>query len=188
MIAVGSELEPDDRAWLLAHARDAIREHLGRVARTRMPAPAGARRPSGAFVTLHLSGELRGCVGTLEHDRSLDEAVASMAIAAGFHDPRFPPLETGEVDDLDIEISVLGPLLAARPEDVVPGLHGVAVSSEGRRAVYLPSVATEEGWDRERLLEETCLKAGLEANCWRAPSTRISIFTAEVFGDRREDV
>ncbi|MGH7803224.1 MAG: AMMECR1 domain-containing protein, partial [Candidatus Binatia bacterium] len=97
--------------------------------------------------------------------------------------PRFPPLEVAELAELELEISVLGPLVDARPDDVVLGIHGVSVSSDGRRAVYLPKVAIEAGWSREQLLEETCLKAGLAKDAWRDGTTRLAIFTADVFGD-----
>jgi AmmeMemoRadiSam system protein A len=178
-------LSEEERAWLLAHARAAIAERFG-------TAPLGAHPPSavlmnacGAFVSLHRLGELRGCIGTLARDRRLDEVVAEMAVAAAFHDPRFPPLEPEELDDLTLEISVIGPLFEARPEDVVPGVHGVSIAAEGRRAVYLPKVAIEAGWDRVQLLEETCLKAGLAPNGWRDPAIELSVFTAEVFVDSR---
>ena len=149
------------------------------------PSPSVARR-RGAFVSLYRGDELRGCVGTLADDRPLDEVVPEMAVAAGFHDPRFAPLAREELADLEVEVSVLGPLTDALPEDVVPGVHGVAVAAEGRRAVYLPKVALEAGWDRQQLLEETCRKAGLAEDAWRDPETRLSIFTAEVFGDSRD--
>jgi AmmeMemoRadiSam system protein A len=178
-------LSVDDRAWLLARAHAAIAEELGVASVALLPPSPAVMRLRGAFVSLYRGDELRGCVGTLVSDRPLDETVAEMAVAAGFHDPRFSPLGIEELADLELEVSVLGPLTDALPEDVVPGVHGVAVAAEGRRAVYLPKVAIEAGWDREDLLAETCRKAGLADDAWRDPATRLSIFTAEVFGDSR---
>lgn len=160
---------------------------MGIVSAASAPPPSSLASPCGAFVSLHRAGELRGCVGTLAPDRPLAEVVAEMAVAASFHDPRFPPLEREELEEIAIEISVLGPLIEALPEEVVPGLHGVSIAAEGRRAVYLPKVAIEAGWNREQLLEETCRKAGLDDDAWRDPATRLSIFTAEVFGDSLEN-
>jgi AmmeMemoRadiSam system protein A len=181
--AFEGRLSDEDRAWLLAHARAAIAERFGAAPISADRPPPAVVHARSAFVSLHRLGELRGCIGTLEADRRLDEVVSEMAVAAAFHDPRFPPLEREELDDLTLEISVLGPLVEARPEDVVPGVHGVSIAAEGRRAVYLPKVAIEAGWDRARLLEETCLKAGLAPDGWRDPMTELCVFTAEVFDD-----
>jgi AmmeMemoRadiSam system protein A len=179
-------LSVEDRAWLLARAREVIAEELGVRPVASPPPPSSVAKLRGAFVSLYRGDELRGCVGTIASDRPLDEVVAEMAVAAGFRDPRFSPLVQDELAELELEISVLGPLIDAHPEEVVPGVHGVAIAAQGRRAVYLPKVASEAGWDREQLLGETCLKAGLEVDAWRDPATRVSIFTAVVFGDSRE--
>jgi AmmeMemoRadiSam system protein A len=140
---------------------------------------------AGAFVTLHKQGELRGCIGTFRSDRNLEDVVRDMAIAAAFEDPRFSPLEPEELDEVDIEISVLSPLREIKDvNEIEVGKHGLYISRGFRSGVLLPQVATEYNWDRETFLVHTCLKAGLPEDAWKDPKTKIEVFTAEVFGER----
>jgi len=140
---------------------------------------------SGAFVSLHTrSGRLHGCIGCFCGRGPLTETVASMAVSAGFHDPRFPPVDASELDELEVEISVLSPLQPlSDPEEIEVGRHGIQISRGPRRGVLLPQVATQYGWDRRRFLEETCCKAGLPRDAWRDPATTIQVFTADVFSE-----
>ena len=152
------------------------------------PAPAdleGLPEASGAFVTLKRDGQLRGCIGTLECWRPLAEEVARVAVSAAREDPRFDPLRPAELDDLDVEVSVLGPLEAIDPRDpdaIEIGRHGLVVEQGRRRGLLLPQVATEWGWDREQFLSHTCTKAGLPPDCWRR-GAKVYRFAADVFGD-----
>jgi len=142
---------------------------------------------SGAFVTLKLNGRLRGCIGTLECRRSLADEVARVAASAAREDPRFEPLRASELQGLDVEISVLGPLETIDPLDPAAfeiGRHGLVVEQGSRRGLLLPQVATEWGWHREEFLTHTCLKAGLSPDAWRHGAT-VYRFTGEVFGDER---
>ncbi len=174
----------EDRLLLLSIARRSIREtSLRDPIEPTVPLSERLRVPAAAFVSLHSGGELRGCIGTFARDRPLHRVVRDMATAAAFDDPRFTPVREEEVDSIDIEISVLSDLRRTEPEFVVPGLHGVSIVFGEHKGVFLPQVATEAGWDRMALLEQTCLKAGLPANAWRDPAAEISVFTAEVFGD-----
>ncbi len=88
-----------------------------------------------------------------------------------------------ELRDAKLEISILSALSAARAEDVVLGQHGVVVTRGPRRGLLLPKVAVEQGWDRDKLLDETCAKAGLPPGAWAHDDTRLEIFTAEVFAE-----
>lgn len=149
------------------------------------PEPADSGGGQGAFVTLHLEGALRGCIGVFEGGESLGETIKQMAISAAFGDPRFPALSSmRELARCDIEISVLSPLKETTPEEIEVGRHGVCVSRGMNRGVLLPQVATEQGWDRETFLAHTCLKAGLPSAAWRDPDTRLESFTAEIFGEK----
>lgn len=149
-----------------------------------VPSPAGnLARPAGAFVTLHLRGRLRGCIGRMESLDPLADVVAQCAAAAATEDPRFSPLQAHELMDLAVEISVLSALEIARPEQIEPGKHGLLISRGVLKGVLLPQVATQFRWTRERFLEETCRKGGLEPEAWMHPDTRIEIFTAEVFSE-----
>ena len=152
-------------------------------------APAGDPGPfpeaSGAFVTLKRDGQLRGCIGTLECRRPLAEEVARVAVSAAREDPRFDPVRPAELDDLDVEVSVLGPLEEIDPRDpgaIEIGRHGLVVEQGRRRGLLLPQVATEWGWDREAFLAHTCAKAGLPADCWQH-GAKVYRFAADVFGD-----
>jgi AmmeMemoRadiSam system protein A len=138
---------------------------------------------AGAFVTLHRRGRLCGCIGRAEPAEPLADVVARCAAAAAKEDPRFSPLQADELVELEIEISVLSPLETASPEQVDPGRHGLMISRGLRRGVLLPQVAIEHRWTRERFLEETCRKGGLEPDAWMSPETRIEVFTAEVFSE-----
>jgi uncharacterized protein (TIGR00296 family) len=88
-----------------------------------------------------------------------------------------------ELAELEIEISVLSGVQRAQPEDVEAGLHGLVITRDERRGVLLPQVAREHRWPVERFLEETCRKAGLDANAWKDPGTQVEIFTAETFSE-----
>ena len=121
---------------------------------------------TGAFVTLKRDGQLRGCIGTLECRLSLAGEIARLAVCAAREDPRFDPVQPQELDELDIEVSVLGPLQLIDPRDASAfeiGRHGLVVEQGPRRGLLLPQVAVEWGWDREQFLSQTCRKAGLPA-------------------------
>lgn len=146
------------------------------------PLTPALKEKRGAFVTLHLDHQLRGCIGTIEPIKPLAEVVQEMAVAAAFQDPRFPPLSAKELDRIDLEISVLTPLVqVSDPQEIEVGRHGLVVERGYRRGLLLPQVATEYHWDRQTFLEHTCLKAGLPPDAWRDPQTRIYRFGAEVF-------
>jgi AmmeMemoRadiSam system protein A len=140
---------------------------------------------SGAFVTLKRGGRLRGCIGTLQCTRPLAEEVRRVAVSAAREDPRFSPLTPSELEDLEIEVSVLGPLEEIDPFDAAAfeiGQHGLVVEQGRRRGLLLPQVATEWNWNRETFLSQTALKAGLPAEAWRQ-GARVFRFFAEVLTD-----
>jgi AmmeMemoRadiSam system protein A len=177
-----SELSPDDRLALLALARQAVASALG------LPAPDPARRPAfarvgGAFVTVHVDGELRGCIGIPEASRPLGDVIPYCARAAAFEDPRFRPLDATELDRLHVEISVLSPLTPLRDAlDLHVGRHGLIVEQGGRRGLLLPQVATEHRWSAGEFLRHTCRKAGLPPDAWERGAS-LSVFEADVFSD-----
>lgn len=144
------------------------------------------KQPRGVFVTLHRAGRLRGCIGDLEGRLPLDLNVRDKAIASATQDPRFEPVQPDEVRELVIEISVLSPM--RRVEDageIVAGKHGVMVCQGRRAGVFLPQVATEQGWNREQMLNHLCYeKAGLAEDAWRH-GAELYVFTAQVFGEER---
>ncbi|RLB58246.1 MAG: AMMECR1 domain-containing protein [Deltaproteobacteria bacterium] len=183
------KLTPAERRRLLQVARQTIAQQLtqGRFEQVEADSP-GLSRPGGAFVTLHLQGQLRGCIGTFTSEQPLVYTVQEMAVSAAQRDPRFPPLRPEELDAVDLEISVLSPLRQIDdPQLVEVGRHGIYITRGFHSGVLLPQVATEYGWDRETFLDHTCLKAGLPPGCWREAGTRIEVFEAEVFGEKDDN-
>ncbi len=181
-------LSDAERRLLIEHARAAVLSKIGgeRDARAdgeESVAPALAA-PGAAFVTLHVGGALRGCIGTLERRRSLWSVVGDMAAAAATRDPRFPPIDATDLQAMTVEISVLTPdVVIHRPEEIEIGRHGLDVRRGGARGLLLPQVAVEHGFDREKFLAATCRKAGLPADAWNDGDTEIRVFEADVFGD-----
>jgi AmmeMemoRadiSam system protein A len=177
-------LSKSERQQLLVLARTVIVEA---VTQRRLPDSTaqdeifGERR--GVFVTLHVRGELRGCIGTTEGSEPLGDAVIRCAATAALQDPRFAPMDPEELDGLEIEISVLSPLETMRPEDIEIGRHGLIISDQGHRGLLLPQVAVEHKLSMEEFLAETCRKARLPRDAWRWPTTVIQGFTCEVFSD-----
>jgi AmmeMemoRadiSam system protein A len=179
-----SPLSSEDRRALLDLARQAIAEAVRRGPALDLPELRGAlAEPAGAFVTLHRHGRLRGCIGEIGALKPLGRAVANCAARSAVEDPRFDPVREEEVAELEIEISVLSRLEEIVPEQVEAGRHGLLVVCGNHRGLLLPQVATEHHWGRERFLEETCTKAGLERDAWRDPATQLLAFTAEVFSE-----
>lgn len=165
-------------------AREAVKSAVGAPAAT-IDVSSEFPEASGAFVTIKRRGRLRGCIGTLQCHRPLPDEVRRVAISAAREDPRFPPLTAAELDGLEVEVSILGPLEAIDPQDPAAfeiGRHGLVVEQGHRRGLLLPQVATEWGWDREEFLSQTCVKAGLAPDAWRH-GARVFRFTGEVFGD-----
>jgi AmmeMemoRadiSam system protein A len=163
------------RAVILAVERGELLENL--------PLDDDLQQAGGAFVTLHRLGRLRGCVGQLASNEPLISVVAYCAMAAALEDPRFAPMGVDDLTGIEIEISVLSPLVEISPGQIEPGKHGLLISRDGRRGVLLPQVAQEYGWTTERFLEETCAKAGLERDAWKHPEARVQAFTAKVFSE-----
>jgi AmmeMemoRadiSam system protein A len=180
-------LNQEQRTQLLRIARQSIEAVLGgeRPALDVSTIDDELKRPSGAFVTLHTkAGDLRGCIGSIQAVAPLYEAVSSSAIHAAIRDPRFHPVTAAELASLQVEISVMSPIVPVRDvSEIEAGRDGLIISRGGRAGLLLPQVASEYGWDRETFLAQTCVKAGLSHDAWRSPETRIERFSAEVFSE-----
>ena len=170
---------------MLALARLAIEEAIlhGRIVNN-LPSEGAFAGRRGVFVTLHVAGKLRGCIGVVEGLEPLGEGIARCAASAALEDPRFPSLKKEELQDLSIEISLLSPLAPIRPEEIAIGRHGLYIAQGSHRGLLLPQVATEHHLDREQFLAETSRKAGLPREAWREPETVISGFTCEILSDQ----
>jgi AmmeMemoRadiSam system protein A len=180
---------PTERYQLLALARRALKEA---VAPDRSPAdtnnwPAKFRESRGCFVTLTEAGALRGCIGHIFPQESLYRAIQDNARSAALEDPRFRPVQPGELNQLEIEISVLTepkPLPFTLPEDLLaklqPGKDGVVLKLGGRGATYLPQV-WEQLPDKVEFLNHLSEKAGCAPGDWRKPGTSVLIYHVEAF-------
>jgi AmmeMemoRadiSam system protein A len=177
-----------EKQILLNTVRESIRARLFGTKMEMPPTTPTLQQKSGAFVTLHKKGKLRGCIGYVLAYKSLIDTVREMAEAAAFNDPRFPALSPEELKDLHIEISVLSPLQTIhKPDEIHVGVHGIIIHQGSRSGLLLPQVATEYNWDRETFLNQTCRKAGLPGDCWKQPGTKIEIFSAVIFDENNKD-
>jgi AmmeMemoRadiSam system protein A len=181
---VSEPLTSAQQRALLKLARRALEHYF----KTGTPLREPARDPAlkerrGAFVTLKVDGELRGCIGYPLPYKPLDETVIEMAVAAATQDFRFESLGPRDLDRTTIEISVLGlPEEVCSPEAVDVGCHGIVISKGRRRGLLLPQVPVEHKWDRETYLKHGCLKAGLGPDEWKT-GAKIEVFTAQVFSE-----
>jgi uncharacterized protein len=185
-----NHISDPDRSYLLSIARQAIENATsGRSApRVDIENLSPILQENGAsFVTLTVRGYLRGCVGALEPSQSLVMDVREHAVAAAFHDYRFPPVQANEVKDLEIEISYLSrpkPLNYENPDDlprlIKPHIDGVVIMDGRQRATFLPQV-----WEKipepEEFLDELCMKMGASANLWRQKKLNVLIYQVEEF-------
>jgi AmmeMemoRadiSam system protein B/AmmeMemoRadiSam system protein A len=131
--------------------------------------PESLKMALGAFVTLKINGELRGCIGRFISSEPLFNVVSESAISSAFEDPRFSPLTPGEYKNTDIEITVLGPLKKINNiGEIVLGRHGIYIKKGQMAGTMLPQVATENGWTVEEFLGYTSRdKAGLGWDGWK---------------------
>lgn len=183
-----SLLGPDERRALLRAARDAINGALpgGKKKPEDIPDIPSFKKPCGAFVTLTKYGDLRGCIGYVEPETPLYNTVVAAAKAAAFKDTRFLPVTSEEMEDIEIEISVLKPPEPVKSWRAIEiGRHGVILSKHGRRALFLPHVATERNWDLPTTLAHLAMKAGLQPDDWREGAS-FEVFEAEVFGETED--
>ncbi len=179
------QLSVADKKELLRIARASIASALSdRPSERSEQSGASLKERCGAFVTLHLHGELRGCIGYIEARFPLYETIEEAAVKAAFEDPRFLPLSAEEFEEVEIEISVLSPLQEVSSVDGIEvGKHGLVIDGGYTRGLLLPQVATEYGWGREQFLAQTCRKAGLPADAWNKKGVTIYSFTSDVFSE-----
>jgi len=178
-----NEFTPEERAVLLKVAHESILSALERREISLSPPSPHFAEPRGAFTTIYLHGQLRGCVGYVFPVTSVYRTVAETARAAAFEDTRFSPVTVEEAAGVEVSLSILSPLKVISPEELEIGVHGLVVSQGARRGLLLPQVPVEHHWDRTTFIEQTCLKAGLPRDAWQKGAT-LEAFTAEVFGDR----
>lgn len=181
---MNNRLSAVEKEKLLAIARESI---IGFVNNGQAPnfqvTEESLLAKQGCFVTIKKDGSLRGCLGQFTSDSPLHLLVKEMAIAAATRDPRFYPMRSEDLENFELEISVLSSLSKIESIDEIEiGKHGLYIEKNFYRGVLLPQVAVEYGWDRNTFLGQTCLKAGLSKDDWKDEAD-IYIFSAEIYGD-----
>jgi uncharacterized protein len=179
---LAQEFNAEERRILLGLAHESIESAFENREISLDPPSPHLGEARGAFTTIYLRGELRGCVGYIFPVASVYRTVAETARAAAFEDTRFWPVTRDEAPDLRVSLSILSLLESIRPEQVEVGRHGLLVSQHGHRGLLLPQVPVEHQWSRETFLAQTCRKAGLPPDAWQK-GAMLEAFTAEVFSD-----
>ncbi len=181
-------ISENDKLLLLQMARQRIVEHLAPEPGKQVSGsgiPDSVRIRCGAFVSLYVKNELRGCIGTFSENEMLYVNVRKMALSAAVSDSRFSPIEASELKQLIIEISVLSPRKKiSGPEEIVLGTHGIYIQDGAYRGTLLPQVALKQNWSVEQFLGNCSkYKAGLGWEGWKTAE----LYTYEAFVFSSED-
>lgn len=135
------------------------------------------KEQAACFVELEKNCTLRGCIGSMVPHRPLYGDVVANAMSAAFKDPRFPPVMDWEIEEISIEVSVLGDFDDTKKiEDIEIGVHGVSLERSGRKAVLLPKIATRYDMTLEDFLDAACIRAGIVQGGWDEPDTKLILF------------
>ncbi|MEW6417475.1 MAG: AmmeMemoRadiSam system protein B [Nitrospirota bacterium] len=175
-----SLLTEKEKKELLGLARNTITEYVtnGKVSEIEMKNPK-LKADGAVFVTIKRNGLLRGCIGHIQPIMPLYQSVIKNAVAACSSDLRFTPMKKDELNDMDVEVSVLSPLEPLKDvKNVQVGKHGLVIVKGMQSGLLLPQVAQELGWDRGTFLEQICAKAGLPRGAWK--DADLYTFTAEI--------
>lgn len=180
------QLSEKDKSTLLKLARKVLENKIRKGMETTINIDHYSKtlqEPMGAFVTLSIHGQLRGCIGRFQPDAPLVEVVRDMTISAALRDPRFPPVKKEELDSVEIEISVLTPLRKIEsPEEFILGKHGIYMVRGGRSGTFLPQVAQTTGWSREEFLGHCARdKAGIGWDGWKTAD--LYVYEAIIFSE-----
>ncbi len=185
-----SQITDDDGKILVKTARLIVTEYLKNRSKIKLDQSfeSNFSFKSGVFVTLNTAMGLRGCVGFPLPDKKLYNALSEAAIAAATEDPRFPPVNVDELDQITFEVTVLTPPEVIHisdtmeyPSKIKVGRDGLIVKHGFNSGLLLPQVSVEYGWTEEEFLSHTCEKAGLPENCWKDKETQVQKFEGIVF-------
>ena len=180
-------LTEEEKTFLLSLARNTLETYTKtgtppKLAPTEYLLTSRLKEKYGVFVTLKKCDELRGCIGYILPRTSLFQAVIENTINSSSYDMRFNPVESNETSNITIEISVLSHLKKInKPDEFIIGKEGIVIRKGPVNAVFLPQVATEQGWNREETLCQLCRKAGLSKDAWKEDGMEFYVFTADVF-------
>ncbi|CAJ35756.1 TIGR00296 family protein [Methanocella arvoryzae] len=182
-------LSLEDGTLAVKTARNVIEEYVKTGNYSKFELPKTFDRPGGVFVTLSINHDLRGCIGypyPME-DMSLGEALADAAMSAATRDPRFPRVHKNELDQIRVEVTILGQpeLLKCkpleRPHHIKIGRDGLIIEYGLHKGLLLPQVPVEWHWDATEFLENLCLKAGISPDAWVEEKAKIYTFGGQIF-------
>ena len=185
-----SQLSDNDGELLVKTARLIVTEYLKNNSKIKLDQSfeSNFSFKTGVFVTLNNTTGLRGCVGFPLPDKKLYNALSEAAIDAATEDPRFPPVNAVELDQITFEVTVLTPPEVIHisdtmeyPSKIKVGRDGLIVKHGFNSGLLLPQVPVEYGWTEEEFLSHTCEKAGLPGNCWKDKETQVQKFEGIVF-------
>lgn len=179
-------LSEEDKKKLLLGARESIQSILKNAVSSPINYEVHPllKNNSGAFVTLRINKNLRGCIGYIFSKMNLYETVCEAAVQAAFNDPRFLPLLKNEFERINIEISVLSsPVPINDYSEIQIGTHGILLNEIENKALLLPQVAIENNFNREKFLCALCEKAGMHLFAWQKKKLNLSVFSADVFSE-----
>lgn len=183
-------ISKENGEYLLKIAKQSIETYLKDGVEIEVPSdcPDELKEKLGVFCTLNKYGELRGCIGFIDGYFPVVDATIKVAISAATEDPRFPPLTLDELNDIDLEITILTKpelIEVNKPEEylekIIIGEDGLIVQKGLKRGLLLPQVATENSMDTKEFLEHTCIKAYLKEDSWLEENTEVFKFQGQVF-------
>jgi uncharacterized protein len=184
------KLSDDDGELLVKTARKVVTEFLKNRIKVKINEEIEKKFSfnSGVFVTLNKQDNLRGCIGYPLPDKKLLDALVDSAISASIEDPRFPSVDSDELDKITFEVTVLTPPSEIKvndtleyPSKIKVGRDGLIVKLGSESGILLPQVPKEYGWNEEEFLGYTCEKAGLAKESWKNKETKILKFEGIVF-------
>ncbi|MFP4525749.1 MAG: AmmeMemoRadiSam system protein A [Bacteroidales bacterium] len=183
------QLKPEEKKELLKIARETLESYIREGKKPEIEESRLTeilKEKTGAFVTLSKKGNLRGCIGHFEANKPLYQIVQEMAVAASTQDIRFSPVEEDELDEIEIEISVLTPMEKVSSADEIElGKHGVYIKNGPNAGTFLPQVAESTGWSKEEFLGHLARdKAGLSWEAWKDKDTELYTYEAIVFEEK----
>lgn len=142
------------------------------------------KQSRGAFVTLKKYKNLCGCIGRIVTDQPLSQLISDVTIDSAIHDPRFNPIQLKDLQNIEIEISVLTPFQEIiNLDEIIVGKHGLMIRKGYNSGLFLPQVPIEWHWDKNTYLEQLCLKAGLPISAYQDKKSTIYSFEAIVFSE-----
>lgn len=185
-LVISLGISEKDKKQLLLGARESIRSILENTASIPIDYKDFPllKNNAGAFVTLRINKNLRGCVGYIFPRMNLYETVCDAAVQAAFNDSRFFPLSAEELEKVEIEISILNyPVPINDYNEIRIGEHGILLNENENKALLLPQVAVENNFNREKFLCALCEKAGMDIFAWQKKKINLFVFTADVFSE-----